>query len=545
MKRGRNLGVWACGRVGVWANRRTEAGRGGTHGRTPTLPHSHTPTLPLLLLLLCALTLTAHAQQLFPGDGSGETGFVPPPAQPQLPPAPPRTVSSAETLIPFPPPPAMPQARTEAKKPPKPPVLFTKLKTEHLQDWSATPNDVNNLLKQMKGMMDVSFSMEVKPLIEVDTDPEKNPILYRSGHYHFTFTPEERAKLRKFMLDGGMLVLNTGLSSRPFYDSAKQELALIFPEVHLQRLSSDHPIFHSYFDLDTTRYRPGVRKTGFTGNEPWFDGITVDCRTVAVISRWCMAVGWEGNENDDYQAYVSEDAQKLGINLFAYATAQRAWARKRPDVTKLVNADDHSMDKVALAQVVYDGEWKTRHAGLSVLLHAFNLKTDVPVKFGLKEIRLSNPAVFDAPLLYMTGHESFRLRPEEQANLRQYLLSGGFLFAEACCGRKGFDLAFRQHVASLFPDKPLQPIPAGNLVFSLPNTLAKVGVTPALAAQLGAPAAAPRLLGIEINGHYAVIYSPFGMAGGWEMAQNPYALGYDESGAMLLGQNVLMYAVSQ
>ncbi len=53
-------------------------------------------------------------------------------------------------------------------------------------------------------------------------DPEKNPILYRSGHYHFAFTPEERAKLRKFLLDGGMLVFNTGLGSQPFYDSAKR-----------------------------------------------------------------------------------------------------------------------------------------------------------------------------------------------------------------------------------------------------------------------------------------------------------------------------------
>jgi hypothetical protein len=501
--------------------------------------------LTLMGLLAASLSLPASAQQIFAGDGSDEAGFVAPPAQAKLPPAPPRTVSSAETLIPFPPPPAFPQSRTEAKKPPRPPVLFTKIKTEQLLDWSATPNDVNNLLKRMKGMMDVSFSMDVKTMAEVDPDPEKNPILYRSGHYHFKYTAEERAKLRKYLLDGGMLVLNTGLGSRPFYDSAKQELEQMFPEVHLQRLSSDHPLFHSYFDLDRVRYRPGVRKSGFTGDEPWFDGITINCRTVAVVSRWGMAVGWAEDENDEYQAYVSEDAQKLGINIFAYATAQRAWAKKKPDITKLVNRDDHAMDKVYLAQVVYDGEWKTRHAGLSILLQSFNLKTEIPVRFGLRELRLSDQAIFDAPILYITGHENFRLRPPELANLRQYLLNGGFLLAEACCGRKGFDLSFRQQMAALFPDHPLQPLATGGSLYTLPNSIGKLSVTPALAAQVGSSAVTPQLLGVEVGGHFAVLYSPYGMAGGWEMCQNPYALGYDEPGSLRLGQNILMYAATQ
>ena len=36
----------------------------------------------------------------------------------------------------------------------------------------------------------------------------------------------------------------------------------------------------------------------------------------------------------------------------------------------------------------------------------------------------------------------------------------------------------------------------------------------------------PVLLGIEINGNYGVIYSPLGLAGGWEMSQSPYARGH-------------------
>jgi hypothetical protein len=66
-----------------------------------------------------------------------------------------------------------------------------------------------------------------------------------------------------------------------------------------------------------------------------------------------------------------------------------------------------------------------------------------------------------------------------------------------------------------------------------------------LAAQLTKASIPPVLEGIEVEGHYAVVYSRFGMAGGWEISQSPYAIGYNDSGAIKLGQNVLMYAITQ
>lgn len=502
--------------------------------------------LALCLLMPCLAEEDAGAWQIFEGDGSDEPGFVPPPVKTKLPPPPPRTVSSAETYIPFPGPPAQAMARSEAKKPPRPPVLFTKLRTRHgALDWAATPNDVNNLLKSMKRMVDVNYAMEVKHLGQVNPDPQQNPILYRSGHYHFAFTEKERAKLRRFMLDGGMLVLNTGLGSQPFYNSAVRELSIILPESPVQRLSSDHPIFHAYYDIDRVRYRPGVTKTGYRGDEPWFDGVTLNCRTVAVISRWGMAVGWSDMENDAFQAYASTDAKRLGINLFAYATAQRAWMKNMTRSLKFVDRDDHRMDKLFAAQVIYDGEWKTRHAGMSVLMHTFNLKTEIPVVFGLNELRLGDKQLFDAPLLYMTGHENFQLKKAEMTRLREYLLNGGFLFAEACCGRKGFDLSFRAHMRMVLPQHPLELVPRGDILYNLPNKVNTVGLTPALAAQIGENATEPQLYGVDIGGRYAVVYSPFGLAGGWEMAQSPYAHGYDHPGSVVLGQNILMYAITQ
>ncbi len=503
----------------------------------------------LILSTVLGLLLSppsAPGYVLFPGDGSDEPGFVAP-AIGKPPPPPPAHMASAETYIPYPPPPVAPQARSEKKKPPAPPVMFTKLTSPHGPvDWGTRPNDLNNLLKNMKENINVHFTCEVKALGEVDLDPDHNPILYRTGHFHFSFTPQERERLRQYLLAGGMLILNTGMGSKPFYDSAIRELQAIFPESPPRRLSPDHPVFHAYYDLNRVDYRSGVRKAGYGGAEPWFDGVSIGCRTVAIVSRWSMEIGWDAIEDDSLQGYSIESARQLGVNLMSYAVAERAWAKGAANAIRLLDASAPSMGKMSLAQVVYDGEWKTRHAGLSILLNQFNQKTEIPVKFAHAEMRLTDPRLFDSPLLYMTGHEDFTLKEEEAAALREYLKRGGFLFAESCCGRKAFDAAFQREIARVLPGVPLAPIPVRNALFTLPNPLASVGVTPALAAQLGnRNATEPNLMGLELGGHYAVVYSPYGLAGGWELSQSPYAFGYDDASAMKVGENILMYAITQ
>jgi len=78
--------------------------------------------IPALAATLCMGTALAS------GDGSDEPGFVPPPANRPAPPAPPRSISSGENTDPCCCCPITSVARTEAKKPPLPPALITKVK---------------------------------------------------------------------------------------------------------------------------------------------------------------------------------------------------------------------------------------------------------------------------------------------------------------------------------------------------------------------------------------------------------------------------------
>ena len=411
--------------------------------------------------------------------------------------------------------------------------------------WNATPNDVNNLLSGMRDAAGADFRMDIRRVSEISSDPDQNPVLYRSGHYRFAFTPEERQLLREYMLNGGMMIFNTGLGSLPFYRSVTNELAMIFPEQPLQRLTADHPIFHSFYDVSSVEYAPGVySETSFRGDQPWFEGIEINCRIVALVSRWCLAVGWQGEVDESYQAYMPDSAFELGVNILTYATSMRAWAQNAAHAMQFENLAETASDHFTMGHIIYDGVWKTRHAGLSTLLHAFNQRTGIPVQFGLRELRLTDPNLPRFPVLYMTGHEHFTLQDAELQALRRYLEAGGLLFAEACCGRRGFDQAFRQMVRRLFPDRSLQQLPEDHVLFSAPNDVSWMGVTPVLMERLGMASIPPRVEALVHADNVAIVYSPFGLAGGWELSPSPYANAYNPASSTQLGENILMYSIT-
>ena len=95
-----------------------------------TSPPQNMKTSTAKKVMSSALAATLCTGTLLSDDGTGEKGFVPPPREMKKPPAPPRVASSAETVLACCCCPVTPMSRTEAKKPPQPPVLITKIKEE-------------------------------------------------------------------------------------------------------------------------------------------------------------------------------------------------------------------------------------------------------------------------------------------------------------------------------------------------------------------------------------------------------------------------------
>ena len=468
----------------------------------------------------------------------------PPPPPLELPKPPPAQVASSEGTAPLPLPVVF-QKRQEKKNPPQPPVLLTKIRTADNEDWARTPNDLKGLLEWMSAGMNVHFSSNLKSFDEIPADPKNAPILYRSGYKPFTLTTQEKTKLRAYLLGGGTIIFNALVGNPDFYESALKASQDILPERPVYRLRLDHPVFNSYYPIRQVKYRDRMVRDGLAGDPlPFLEGVDVDNRTAIFVSRWDFSLGWEQNPIDSW-GYADEDARKLGANLISYVTAMHDTGRSVGQSVELVDADRQAADKVRVGQVIHAGPWKTRTAAFPMLLNQFHAKTGAPVSFELTDVKLTDPAIFAMPILYLSGTTDFAFTDAERANLRQFLSKGGVLFAEAAEGRSSFDEAFRAEMAKVLPDQPLTALPANHPLFQRPAALTEVKARPALAVRHGNQTELPpELYGVSLNGSLGVIYSPNDLSAGWERASAPYAVGYESADATALGVSALFYAVT-
>ncbi len=80
------------------------------------------------------------------------------------------------------------------------------------------------------------------------------------------------------------------------------------------------------------------------------------------------------------------------------------------------------------------------------------INSTLPVQFKRTSVKFNDPDILNYPMVYMTGHTTFKLSDTEIAGLRNYMRNGGMIFASACCGSEVFDAAFRALMARALPD---------------------------------------------------------------------------------------------
>jgi hypothetical protein len=195
---------------------------------------------------------------------------------------------------------------------------------------------------------------------------------------------------------------------------------------------------------------------------------------------------------------------------------------------------------LTIAQLQYDGggDWYANPSGLPNLLQALRERTALPLAAQPARTRLTDPALWSLPFLYMTGHGNVRFSEEEVRLLRRYLLEGGFLHVD---DNFGLDESFRREIRRVFPDRELQELPADHPVFhsfySFPDGLPKIHH------HEGKP---PQAFGIFEKGRLVLFYSyESDLGNGWEDAERHNTPPELREAALRMGVNLFMYALSQ
>jgi hypothetical protein len=497
--------------------------------------------LPALVLMLFAAPLVADE-----GFPVGPCGSAPP--------AKPERRKGGESFAPLPLP-VTPLRRTEKKRPPSPPPLVAKIEfggmkqaalggeTVKYFDWNKDPGDIPMLLNLAGRVLSVDYTYRRLPLAAVEPDPGQYAIVYYTGSEDFTLSDEEVKRLRTYVTAGGMIWGDTCYGDPAFFKAFVREMGRIFPERGFERLPASHPLFRCFYDVEKVTYNNPVPDAQSGSGPPIFYGVDYGCRTAVVLSRYDVSCGWDGHIRKGAHSVSPNDARKLGVNLVAYSLSYFKLGQYQAALKVFYDEGKRARGDFVFGQVAYAGNWDPHPNGTANLLREVATKTSAEVKFLRRPVRLDKADLLEYPFLYLTGHDDFKLSDEEVENLRRYLLSGGFLFADACCGRAGFDAAFRREIARVLPNSKLDRVSGSHAVFSVFYKLDKLEFTEYTRSR-EPDRETLDLYGVSLGGSTVVLYSPQAVGTGWRGFDLPFSDGLTSRDSLKFGVNTVVYAMT-
>lgn len=121
-------------------------------------------------------------------------------------------------------------------------------------------------------------------------------------------------------------------------------------------------------------------------------------------------------------------------------------------------------EKFTIAQIQYGGggDWYGDPSSIKNWLRILHERTDIETGDDRVILKLTDPLLFQYPMLYIVGHGNIRLTENEVVNLKRYLENGGFLFVN---DDYGLDESFRREISRVFPTQKLQPIPNTHQIY--------------------------------------------------------------------------------
>lgn len=196
----------------------------------------------------------------------------------------------------------------------------------------------------------------------------------------------------------------------------------------------------------------------------------------------------------------------------------------------------YSRGQLKIAKLKYGGggDWYANKTALPNLIRFANKELGTNLKPEEDVVEVGSPDLFLYPYVYMTGHGNVIFSMEEAANLRTYLLGGGFLHID---DNYGLDKFIRIELKKVFPDLELVELPFNHPLyhqkFDFPKGLPKVHEHD------GKP---PQGFGLMHEGRLVIFYSyECDLGNGWEDARIHNDPEEKRQQALRMGANILSY----
>ncbi|WP_053978083.1 DUF4159 domain-containing protein [Mangrovimonas xylaniphaga] len=134
-----------------------------------------------------------------------------------------------------------------------------------------------------------------------------------------------------------------------------------------------------------------------------------------------------------------------------------------------------SAQNLAVAKYKGGGDWYGNPTSLPNLIAFCNANINTQMNSTPETVEIGSTDIFQYPLIHMTGHGNVFFSPEDAENLRNYLMSGGFLHIDDNYGIRPY---ITKELKKVFPDLELVEIPKTheifNIAYKFPEGLPKI-----------------------------------------------------------------------
>lgn len=194
-----------------------------------------------------------------------------------------------------------------------------------------------------------------------------------------------------------------------------------------------------------------------------------------------------------------------------------------------------------LAKLKYNGggDWYANRTALSNLISFCNKNLGTNFEKDEVIVEAGSADIFNYPFVYLTGHGNIVFSDQEAANLRKYLMGGGFLHID---DNYGLDKFIRPQMKLVFPELDFQELPANHILynqkFKFPSGLPKIHEH---------DGKRPQGMALIYQGRVVCFYTfESDLGNGWEDS-GTYAGDSEESRqrALKMGSNLIQYALTQ
>ena len=180
-------------------------------------------------------------------------------------------------------------------------------------DWYANPTAIPNLVAFANATIKTTISKNPQSVAINSADIFNFPMLFMTGHGNVYFSDDEATNLKNYLISGGFLHISDNYGLDTFI---RRELKKVFPELELQEIPSNHPIYNQTFKF--IEGMPKIHEHDKKSAKGF--GLFHEGRLVVFYDyETDLSDGWEDQVIHNNPKEVREKALKMGANIIEYA----------------------------------------------------------------------------------------------------------------------------------------------------------------------------------------------------------------------------------